>query len=265
MMADQSYRRLYRSRTDRVIGGVCGGLGDYLRIDPIPIRIAWLAMILFGGTGLVAYLIAWIIIPPIPPGGVVPAPAPRDYQSSRNVSRILGIGLLVVGVILLAGRFHFLPFVPWSWIWPLILVLLGALLLIRPSGSEGAPDDQETPKPSGETTGQQSTASEGEPAPSAESYSESDSAESAGEASAAATPDPSPATSRQGTQPRRMCRSRRERVIFGICGGMAEYFDTDPSLMRLLWVLLAVFSGGVFILAYLVMALVIPEEQDYGG
>lgn len=59
----QRPRRLTRSRTDEVIGGVSGGLGAYLDIDPVLIRIAWVALVLFGGTGILLYIIAWVIIP----------------------------------------------------------------------------------------------------------------------------------------------------------------------------------------------------------
>jgi len=56
-------RRLYRNPQGKVIGGVCTGLGDYFNIDYTIIRLVWLFLILFGGLGLLAYLIAWIIIP----------------------------------------------------------------------------------------------------------------------------------------------------------------------------------------------------------
>lgn len=58
-----SDRRLYRSRTNRKVAGVCGGLGEYFNIDPTIIRIIWVALILGAGTGLIAYLIFWIVVP----------------------------------------------------------------------------------------------------------------------------------------------------------------------------------------------------------
>jgi len=66
-MAD-SIRRLYRSRTNRKIAGVCGGLGAYFNIDPVFIRIVWVVLILGAGVGLLAYLICWLVIPnePVP-------------------------------------------------------------------------------------------------------------------------------------------------------------------------------------------------------
>lgn len=55
-------KRLYRSRKSRIIAGVCGGLGEYFGIDPVLIRLIWLIFIFVGG-GIIAYLIAWIVIP----------------------------------------------------------------------------------------------------------------------------------------------------------------------------------------------------------
>lgn len=55
-------KRLYRSKNDRMIAGVCGGLGDYFDIDSSLIRLAVLLIFLFQGIGLIAYIIAWIII-----------------------------------------------------------------------------------------------------------------------------------------------------------------------------------------------------------
>jgi phage shock protein C len=59
-------KRLYRSRTNRVIAGVCGGIAEYSNIDPTVVRLLWLLLSLIWGTGIVAYIIAWIIIPEEP-------------------------------------------------------------------------------------------------------------------------------------------------------------------------------------------------------
>ena len=55
-------KQLYRSRTNRKIAGVCGGLGEYMNLDPTIIRLIWVLLILCAGTGLLAYLIAALII-----------------------------------------------------------------------------------------------------------------------------------------------------------------------------------------------------------
>lgn len=56
-------KRLYRSGKDRVLGGVCGGIGEYLNVDPVAIRLLWVLFALAGGAGLLFYIIAWFIIP----------------------------------------------------------------------------------------------------------------------------------------------------------------------------------------------------------
>jgi phage shock protein C len=59
-------RRLYRSRRDRKIAGICGGMAEYWGIDPVIPRLVWVAFILAAGAGLLAYLICWIVIPAEP-------------------------------------------------------------------------------------------------------------------------------------------------------------------------------------------------------
>jgi phage shock protein C len=56
-------KRLFRSRQDRKIAGVCGGFADYLELDATLVRLIWLMLAFFGGWGVIGYLIAWIIMP----------------------------------------------------------------------------------------------------------------------------------------------------------------------------------------------------------
>lgn len=60
-------KKLYRSKKNRIIAGVCGGIGEYFNVDPTLIRLLWLLIsVMSAGSGLVAYIIAWIIIPEEP-------------------------------------------------------------------------------------------------------------------------------------------------------------------------------------------------------
>jgi phage shock protein C len=60
-------KRLYRSRTSRILGGVCGGISAYSDIDPNLIRILWVALTLISiGLGVLVYIVAWILIPEEP-------------------------------------------------------------------------------------------------------------------------------------------------------------------------------------------------------
>jgi phage shock protein PspC (stress-responsive transcriptional regulator) len=65
-MTEQNIKRLYRSKRDRILGGVCAGFGNYFNIDPVLIRVAWVVAFFAGGAGFLAYIIAWIIIPEDP-------------------------------------------------------------------------------------------------------------------------------------------------------------------------------------------------------
>lgn len=62
-MAKKQVKRLYRSEEDRILGGVCAGLGKYFGVDPVLIRILWVVFSLVYGAGVLAYLIFWIIMP----------------------------------------------------------------------------------------------------------------------------------------------------------------------------------------------------------
>jgi phage shock protein C len=61
------------------------------------------------------------------------------------------------------------------------------------------------------------------------------------------------------TPPKKLYRSRTQRMIGGVCGGLAEYFNIDPTLMRLIFVFFALWVGGG-VVAYIIMWLVVPEE-----
>ncbi|MBD3160876.1 MAG: PspC domain-containing protein [Candidatus Eisenbacteria bacterium] len=59
-------KRLYRSRTDRVLAGVCGGLADYLGMDPVLVRVLWVVIVLSFGVGIIAYILLWLLTPEEP-------------------------------------------------------------------------------------------------------------------------------------------------------------------------------------------------------
>jgi phage shock protein C len=65
MMAE-NYKRLYRSRKERMIAGVCGGVGEYFGIDPTLVRLLFVVAALFGGPGLLLYLLMMIVVPEEP-------------------------------------------------------------------------------------------------------------------------------------------------------------------------------------------------------
>jgi phage shock protein PspC (stress-responsive transcriptional regulator) len=93
-LRDPGFRRLTRSRDDRVLAGVSGGLGRYFRIDPIIFRLAFGLLIFLGGAGVIAYAAAWLVLPP--EGG-------RGALSGIDARRL--IGRTVLAFVLLGAAF----------------------------------------------------------------------------------------------------------------------------------------------------------------
>lgn len=133
-------RRLYRSHKDKIIGGVAGGLGEYFEIDPVIVRIIFVAVAVAGGWGILAYILCWIIIPVNPAHrplaaqnlgapSPTPPPAPPMPPAVRSSGNIGGIVLVVLGVLLLGH--NLIPrFDLWEY-WPVILIIIGIGLLAK--------------------------------------------------------------------------------------------------------------------------------------
>lgn len=142
-MASTQLKRLYRSKTDRVLGGVCGGIGEYFNTDPTLIRLLWVVFTLAGGAGLLAYIIAWIIIPEKPveaPPPTAPPTPPAHPPSTAKISVVLGVIIVMLGVIFSLFTLEIIPWnfwwaFWWSWrravglFWPLLFILVGVLLI----------------------------------------------------------------------------------------------------------------------------------------
>ena len=115
---------LRRSRQDRMIAGVCGGLGRYLGVDPVLLRIAFVVLTIAGGSGILIYIVAAIVIPAEKPGEELGPVHPRAGATGRILA---GTALIALGTILLIDRF-----VGWfdKVIGPLTLVALGVAVLV---------------------------------------------------------------------------------------------------------------------------------------
>ena len=142
-------KKLYRSRRNRMIGGVCSGIAEYFNIDPVIVRIGAVALFFMGGSALLAYVIGLIVIPNEPFGlpaaenqesapVTMPAAAPTAKSSSDAVPLFLGILLIFIGVGFLL---HNLPiFNPFYWqvrhiirhfFWPSLLIVSGIFIIAR--------------------------------------------------------------------------------------------------------------------------------------
>jgi phage shock protein C len=119
-------RVLRRSRDDRVIAGVAGGLGRYLGVDPVVVRIAFVILAIAGGSGILLYVLGWILIPEEREGEAV-GPPPRA-ERHFDVWVVVGIGLVGVGIVLLVDKL--IPGFD-EVIGPLILVAIGAAVLVQ--------------------------------------------------------------------------------------------------------------------------------------
>jgi len=94
-------RRLTRSRHHRIVAGVAGGLGEYLGVDPVLIRIAFVLLVFAGATGVLAYLLAWLFIPLAEADGSPPPPRPGR---SRQTTIVLALVVIAAGVLALLGQ-----------------------------------------------------------------------------------------------------------------------------------------------------------------
>lgn len=147
--------KLYRSRKDLMIGGVCGGLAEYLRIDSSLVRLFFILLALGGsGIGVMVYLLLWIIVPSedqkretslqdtVRSGSEEIAERARLVGDDlRNMVKnpnpqarlLIGVSLLVLGIVFLLQNLE-LPWLHWldfDVIWPILLILGGIALLIR--------------------------------------------------------------------------------------------------------------------------------------
>jgi phage shock protein C len=163
----EKQRRLYRSEKERLLGGVCGGLAEYFKTDPVLVRVIFviLTFLLGGLLGLVAYIVLWIIVPRASSpdlsakeamkenieelketateagkkvkehinefkGNSTEAGKEAKATARRGLAYFLGVVLIALGVILFLANFGF----SWWWgsanVWPVVFIILGVLLLV---------------------------------------------------------------------------------------------------------------------------------------
>ncbi len=126
-------QKLRRSRKDRMIGGVCGGLGEYFHIDPVIIRLIFVLLLFANGIGFLAYILFWIIVPEEPPeGGEVQPKEEEDMTKAATRGNLWGGAILIViGLYFLLRNLGFLGGLDFSLVWPVILIVIGLFLLFK--------------------------------------------------------------------------------------------------------------------------------------
>jgi phage shock protein C len=143
--------KLVRSRTDRMVSGVCGGLAAYLGIEAIWVRLFFVLVSMANGLGLLIYLILWIIMPEVgredaTPGQTIESNvqevANKAQEFAQDVGQavqagpnrqagiVVGAALIVLGVVFLLDTFHILAWFRFDQLWPLILIVGGLALLV---------------------------------------------------------------------------------------------------------------------------------------
>jgi phage shock protein C len=142
--------KLMRSRTDHMIGGVCGGLAKYLGVDATLVRLVFLLLALGSGGGVLIYLVLWIVIPreDMAAGAgaeeTISANASEIAERARSIGEevrgmastpnpkaalFFGVALIGLGVIFLLENLHWLWWFRFDVLWPALLILVGLLLI----------------------------------------------------------------------------------------------------------------------------------------
>ncbi len=125
-------RRLYRSRHNKKIAGVCGGIAEYFNIDPVIVRIIWL-MLAYFGAGILLYIVAAIVIPERREVEFFDKEtADRDYGSNINHKRskvILGIILILAAAVMILKEIS--RYLDFSILWPILLIIVGLVIILK--------------------------------------------------------------------------------------------------------------------------------------
>jgi phage shock protein C len=140
--------KIVRSESDRMIAGVCGGIAAYFDIDASIVRLIFIAVILLGGSGILAYLILWFILPnehetnqqteEIMKQNVTEIKEATETASKevkeiakKSGKSIWGAVLIGLGVVFLLQNFGFAHYLQLDKTWPVLLIVLGFLIVGR--------------------------------------------------------------------------------------------------------------------------------------
>ncbi len=220
--SDDSIRRLYKSQYDRMVGGVAGGIAEYIRVDSTIVRVAFVLMSIFGGTGVIIYIAGLLIMPE----SEKEIKSEKSVKIKRNNTGFWGVLLIIVGLLIILPEIGFLRMYHmgmwhgfWEVIVPIMVIAIGAWLLLRPSNPQSV------------------------------SLSNSEDSDSS-------------VNERSGNNRRELTRSKFDRKISGVCGGIGEYFKIDSTIVRILWVFATLASAGFGILAYIIMIITLSESDN---
>lgn len=136
-------RRLTKSRKNKILEGVCGGIGEYFDIDPTIVRLAFVVLTFFSGIGIVIYIVLAVIMPQGEDVEMAQNMSGFEGRRERNEGtgrevkskrmRLLGAALLIIGIFLFLDRFHVFEMFWWvnKFFWPVVFTATGAWLFLR--------------------------------------------------------------------------------------------------------------------------------------
>ena len=145
---ENNIKKLERSRTNRVIAGVCAGLADYFKIDVALMRVLFVVATICGSFGFWMYIILWIVVPEeyvLGPGNIndnsngdtidITPNEEKNDRKSVNGAMIASLILIFIGLVALVDNFT--P-IAWVWkLWPVPLIIIGVFLLINSTKNNG--------------------------------------------------------------------------------------------------------------------------------
>lgn len=140
-----SEKILFRSEANRVIAGVSGGVGEFFSIDANLIRIVFVLATIFGGGGILVYLVLWFIVPTKSKShssvedniktaseeikDKFDETTSRFSKTNDNTKSFLGLSIIALGSIMLIQNFGFARFFDFGRLWPLFLIIIGVLII----------------------------------------------------------------------------------------------------------------------------------------
>lgn len=143
MLEAEKKKKLYRSRTDRIIAGVASGLARHFELDPVLMRVLFVVLAFANGFGLVIYIVLMIVVPLEPETGGLHGEYRKGEHMERQVheekakehnnARRNGLGIALVAVGLIAFLHKVFPsyWIEWRIFWPLLLIAAGLFILLR--------------------------------------------------------------------------------------------------------------------------------------
>lgn len=139
-MENPDRKKFYRSRKNRIIAGVCGGLADYFNVDPTIVRLIFAAMVLGGGFGIGFYIVLWIVVPEEGKEGHPRVERVADdlrsamsegRRSRANGRTLFALLIVLVGIMLLMNQIFPMHWFTWDFFWPVLLIVLGLSIVLK--------------------------------------------------------------------------------------------------------------------------------------